>query len=170
MIANETVPRSGLVKRVIKPIVIVFFSGVLSACAATGDSDESAGDPAPIRSHDCIFQSSIRDYQVLDDKNLIVSSGARKKYHVELSRKALGLRGNWSIGFISPTGRICPGSAEVIVDDGFGRKETIRLISVKELTADELDALLVQFGKKAPEHEQTTEPESVDGAEVEELD
>lgn len=145
-------------------------SCALGACAASTDSYESAGDPVKVRGNDCIFQSSIRDYQVLDDKNLIVSAGSRGKYHVELSRRAFGLRSNWSIGFVTTGNTICSGSGELIVDDGFGRKETIRLSSVRKLTPDELEMLLVQFGKKVPEVEQTTEPEQVNGAEVEELD
>lgn len=142
----------------------------LVACASSTDSQESAGDPEMVRGEDCISQRSIRDYQVLDDKNLIVSAGANRRYHVELSRRAIGLHSNWSIGFVSQTGRICADWGEVLVDDGFRRKETIRLSSIREIGPDELDALLVQFGKKEPENEQTTEPEDVEGAEVEELD
>ncbi len=85
-------------------------------------------------------------------------------------RKAYGLRNSWSIGFDSPSGMICRGAADIIVSDGFGRGERIRLSSVRALSDDELDTLLVQFGKKEPEVEHTPEPDEVDGAEVEELD
>ena len=154
----------------IKQWVLLFFSFTLLACGSSPDSYESAGDPEVVRGDDCISQRSIRDYQVLDDRNLIVSAGANRKYHAVLSRRAIGLRSNWSIGFVSQTGRICSGWGEVLVDDGFNRKETIRLSSVRELSPEELDALLVQFGKKEPEVEQTVEPEEVEGAAVEELD
>lgn len=153
----------------IKQITIATFSFVLLGCASPGDGYESAGDPVKSRSNDCIFQSSIRDYQVLDDSNLIVTGGAKRKYHVELTRRAYGLRSNWSIGFYSPTGRICSGFSEVIVDDGFGRKESIKLRSVREITPDELEVLLVRFGKKAPQEQQAPAEEEVTGAEVEEL-
>ena len=158
-----------LLKRYLKHIVIASFSSVLIGCATSGDEYESAGDPVQTRSNDCIFQSSIRDYQVLDDRNLIVSGGAKRKYHVELTRRAYGLRSNWSIGFYSPTGRICSGFSEVIVDDGFGRRESIKLQSVKELSPDEYEALLVRFGKKDPEEQEAPPEEQVEGAEVEEL-
>lgn len=157
-------------KNYIKQTFIIFFSCVLLACAAAQDEYESAGDPVRTRGNDCILQSSIRDYQTLDDRNLIVSAGSRGDYHLELSRRAIGLRSNWSIGFVSPTGRICAGSGEILVDDGFGRKEAIRLSSVRQLNEDELDALLVQFGKKDPGHERAVEPQEVEGAAVEELD
>jgi hypothetical protein len=150
-------------------ISTIVFSCFLLGCASSGDSYKSAGDPVQTRSNDCIFQSSIRDYQVLDDRNLIVSGGAKRKYHVELTRRAYGLRSNWSIGFYSPTGRICSGFSEVIVDDGFGRRESIKLQSVKELSPDEYEALLVRFGKKDPEEQEAPPAEQVEGAEVEEL-
>ena len=58
----------------------------------------------------------------------------------------------------------------MVVGDSFGNKETIRISSIKEVGPDELNALLVQFGKKVPEVERTPAQEEVNGAEVEELD
>lgn len=156
-------------KYYIKQYIIILFSLVLLGCASSGDRYQSAGDPVESRSNDCILQSSIRDYQVLDDSNLIVTASGKRKYHVELTRRAFGLRSNWSIGFYSATGRVCSGFSEVIVDDGFGRKETIKLRSVREISPDELDALLVRFGKKEQEEQQAPAEETVEGAEVEEL-
>jgi len=158
------------IKLTIKQLVIIVISSSLVACASSGDRYESAGDPVTTRGHDCISQSTIRDYQVLDDRNLIVTAGAKRKYHVQLSRSAFGLRSNWKIGFRSPTGRICPGTGDVVVDDSFGSKETIQISSITEFEQDELSALLVQFGKKVPEVERAPAQEEVKGAEVEELD
>jgi len=158
------------IKTIIKQIITVVISCTLVACATSEDRYESAGDPVTTRGHDCISQSTIRDYQVLDDRNLIVTAGAKRRYHVQLSRKAFGLRSNWKIGFRSPTGRICAGMGDVVVDDSFGDKETIRISSIKEVAADELNALLVQFGKKVPEIERAAAKEEVNGAVVEELD
>lgn len=156
-------------KYLIKPIVIGVFSSVILGCATAGDEYESAGDPVASRGNDCILQSTIRDYQVLDDRNLIVTAGAKRTYHVELTRRAYGLRSNWSIGFKTPAGRVCSGFSEVIVDDGFGRKEAIPLRSVREVGPDELEAILIQYGKKVPEEQEAPAAEEVEGAEVEEL-
>ncbi len=60
-------------------------------------------------------------------------------------------------------------SAEVIVDDGFG-PERINIRSIRQLSPEDLDDLLIRFGKKKPEIEQTPATEDVEGAEVEELD
>ena len=157
-------------KTLIKQVFIVSISSTLVACA-TGSGD--AGDRAhatPSRGQDCILQSSIRDYQVLDDSNLIVRAGAKRHYHVELSRRAFGLRSNWSIGFRSATGRLCSGFDEIIVDDGFDRSESITIRSIRALDADQLDDLLIRYGKKEPEFTEPPPKEDVKGAEVEELD
>jgi hypothetical protein len=159
-----------LIKTVIKQLITIVISSSLVACASSGDRYESAGDPVTSTGHDCISQSTIRDYQVLDDRNLIVTAGAKRKYHVQLSRQAFGLRSNWKIGFRSPTGSVCSGMGDVVVDDSFGSKETIQISSIKEVEADELNALLVQFGKKVPDIERAPAQEEVKGAEVEELD
>jgi hypothetical protein len=150
-------------------IVILFFLGVLSACA-TSDNELREGESSRSRvSSDCISQGSIRDYTVLDDANLIVTEGARRKYHVVLSRRAFGLRSTWHIGFRTPTGSVCGGFSEILVDDGF-TPDTIRIDSIRRLTPEDEEDLLIRFGKKEPEIEQPRQPEEVEGAEVEELD
>ena len=58
----------------------------------------------------------------------------------------------------------------MVVGDSFGSKETIQISSIKAFGPDELDALLVQFGKKVSEVERTPTQEEVKGAVVEELD
>jgi hypothetical protein len=48
--------------------------------------------------------------------------------------------------------------------------DSIRITSIKELSSEEHESILIQFGKKKPEIEQTPVPREVKGAEVEELD
>ena len=156
-------------RSVLFQIVIVLFSGSLVACATTERTPDEAAYEGGSRHNDCISQTTIRDYQVLDDSNLIVTASVKRKYHVVLSRRAFGLRSAWNIGFRSSTGRVCAGFGEVIVDDRV-RPERIRITSIRELSPDDLDDLLIRFGKKEPEIEQTAAPEEIDGAEVEELD
>ena len=157
-------------KSYLKQLITVFYSSVLLACASSGDSYESAGDPVQTRSNDCFLQSSIRNYQVLDDRNLIVTGSGKRTYHIQLANRAYGLRSSWSIGFQSRSGLICSTGSTLIMDDGFGSQgSTARLRSVRQITPDELEALLVQFGKKDPEEQQAPAEEEVEGAEVEEL-
>ncbi len=118
---------------------------------------------------DCIFEGTIRDYRVLDESNLVVTASASRKYHIELSRRAYGLKSTWAIGFSSPGSRICAGFSDIVVDDSFG-PEAIRINKIRRLSPDEYEDILIRFGKKEPEIEQPREPEEVKGAEVEELD
>jgi hypothetical protein len=99
----------------------------------------------------------------------VVTAQAKNKYHVTLSRRAVGLRSSWKIGFRSTSGRICGGFDEILVDDGFG-PERIRIAAIRQLTPEEYDALLVRFGKREPAIEQTPATGEVESAEVEELD
>ncbi|HNP64027.1 MAG TPA: DUF6491 family protein [Woeseiaceae bacterium] len=153
----------------IKQIVITLFASGLLACAARDEAPDStrAGDERT--GSDCIFSSSIRGYTVLDESNLIVEAGARRHYHLVLQRRAYGLKSSWTLGFESPTGRICPGFSEVHYNGGMD-SGSIRIHSIRELSKEEHDYLLIQYGKKKPEIEQTPVPNEVQGAEVEELD
>jgi len=161
-------------KYALKQIVIITCSGVLSACSTAGDEVSPGLDVDESRRSDCISEGTVRDYTVLDDANLIVTASAKRKYHVELSRRAYGLRSSWHIGFTSPTSQICAGFSEAIVDDGIGTAGTgldrFRIRTIRRLTSEEVDALLIRYGKKKPEFEQTPATEPVESAEVEELD
>jgi hypothetical protein len=86
-----------------------------------------------------------------------------------LQRRAHGLRSSWGIAFKSPTGRICPSFSEVIFDGHFDG-ESIRIATIREISPEEEDHLLIRYGKKKPEIEQTPVPQEIKGAEVEELD
>ena len=153
----------------IKQLLIGLSLCGLVACASTeqGASEGSAGGGSS--GSDCISQGSIRDYTVLDNSNLLVTAGANRKYHVELSRSAHNLRSSNAIAFQSQSGRICDRFSDVVVNDGFG-PERIRISYVRRLSAQDEEDLLIRFGKLEPEIEQTRPPNDVEGAEVEELD
>ena len=153
----------------VKQLFMMLSSCFLVACAASGESLDEPPYASESRGRDCISQSSIRDYQVLDDSNLIVTASVKRHYHVALSRRAFGLRSQMALGFTSRTGSICAMSGDVVLDESFG-PERISIRSIRELNPDELDALLIRFGKKEPEIKQAPATEEVEGAEVEELD
>ena len=81
----------------------------------------------------------------------------------------MGLRSSWGIDFDSATGRVCAGFSEVLFEGQFDG-ESIRIASIRELSQEEHEHLMIQFGKKEPEIRQTPVPKEVQGAEVEELD
>ena len=148
----------------IKQLVIIVSLSSLVACAASGPASDR-----PVSSgSDCIYQSSIRGYSVLDDSNLIVSASGRRNYHVTLHRRAYGLRSTWGIVFDSPSSRICASFSSVVFDGHFDG-ESIRIASIREISPEEEEDLLIRYGKKEPEIKQTPVPREVEGAEVEEL-
>ncbi len=156
-------------KMYLKQIFIILISSGLVACASAGTEPTDADSARESRGSDCISEGTVRDYRVLDERNLIVSGAGRRKYHVVLSRRALGLRSSWSIGFVTRTGVICGGFSDVLVKDG-SLQDNIRILSIRRLSPEDEEDLLIRFGKKEPDEEQTPAPEPVDSAEVEELD
>jgi len=153
----------------IKQLLIALLLSSILACAVPEKVAET-GDPEVSDSRsDCIFRSSIRGYSVLDESNLVIDATGRRKYHMTLRRRAHGLRSSWGISFDSPTGRVCAGFSEVKFEDTFD-SGSIRIASIRELSPEEHELLLIQYGKKEPEIKQTPAPREVKGAEVEELD
>ena len=152
----------------LKQSFIVGISCTLLACAGTSERAADGTDEATTRSRDCIHEPSIRGYTVLDEQNLIVQATGRRQYHVVLSRRAHGLRHSFGIWFKSTTNRVCAGFDSLEYEGsipGINRIESIR-----ELSEEEEEDLLIQFGKKEPEIEHTPSPGEVEGADVEELD
>ena len=149
----------------IKQLLIVFSLSVLVACA--GSDERPEGETT--RRNDCIHEPSIRGYKVLDEQNLIIDAGGRRAYHLVLWRKAYGISSGWGIAFDSASSRICAGFSEVLFRGHFDG-ESMRITSIRELTPEEEEHLLIQYGKKEPEIKHTPAPQEVEGAEVEELD
>ena len=146
-------------------LLILLSLSYLVACTGT---PESAGGGSEHR-NDCIHEPSIRGYKVLDEQNLIVEGSGRRSYHVVLWRRAHGISSSWGIGFKSPSSMICGGNSEIVFRGHFDG-ESIRITSIRRLTPEEEEDLLIRFGKKEPEIKNTPAPQEVEGAEVEELD
>ena len=155
----------------LKQLFIVSISCYLVACAGTPGDDETGAEDSASRANDCIHKPSIRGYTVLDEQNLIVDASSRRSYHVVLRRRAHGLRSSLFIEFDTATNRVCAGFDGIRYDDGMrGDFGTIRIMSIQGLTKEDKEHLLIQYGRKKPEIEQTPAPQEVKGAEVEELD
>ena len=122
------------------------------------------------RRGDCIHEPSIRGYKVLDEQNLIVEAGRKRSYHVTLFRRAVGLDSAWGIVFDTPNSRVCESFSEIHFRGPFEERETVRIRSIRALTPEEEEHLLIRYGLKEPEIEQTPTPQEVEGADVEELD
>lgn len=152
-----------------KQLVILLISCYLASCAGAGEPSEGGESTAKSGRSDCIYEPSIRGYTVLDESNLVVEASVNRNYHVALQRRARGLRSSRGIVFKSATSRVCAGFDEIVFNDRMGG-ESIRIAAIKELSPEDHEDLLIQFGKKEPEIEQAPATRDVKGAEVEELD
>lgn len=121
------------------------------------------------RGSDCIWIRTIRDYTVLDDRNLLIWSSGKRPYFVRLATPPWGLRSTFQIGTVSRDDQLCPYGGDELVF-GSTRRDRARIASIRRVSKDEAEWLLVRFGKKEPAEQQAPEPEPVEGAEVEELD
>ena len=156
-------------KKYNKQLFTLLLSSLLLGCASVPGSEQRTAESGSARGSDCISEGTIRDYKVLNDSNIVVTAMGRRKYHVELAQRAPALRSSWSIGFTSPTSRICAGFSELLLDDSFG-PDSVRIRSIRSLTEEEYEDLLYRFGKAAAGQHEPPAPEPVEGAEVEELD
>jgi len=130
--------------------------GVYLALAGCATDATSGGQTALERSSgggsDCFFNTGVRDFTALDERNLILYGPGSRAYHLVLATPSFNLEGEWSIGVldgggIGGDGRICPfGGDRIIVDGPFVERISIRGIE----TVDEagVEALKVRFGKE----------------------
>ena len=151
-----------------KPILIIVFLFFTSACASSGDGRQAAGGGIESRGSDCILIRTIRDYTLLDDRNLLIYGPAKRAYYVTLVRPAYELRSSIRIGFSSRDDNLCPYGGDGIVVGTFN-PETVSIRAISRVTEEEAEQLLVRYGRKEPSEQQAPAPEDVKGAEVEEL-
>jgi hypothetical protein len=118
---------------------------ILAALAATGCASTSTTDvgdrAAAERETDCIRTSLIRDWDALDQRNLIVYE-SRRPYHVELAQSCFGLDFATVLAFYdrSADERICGfGADRVIVDRT--TPESCLIVAVDELTDEQAEQL-----------------------------
>jgi hypothetical protein len=76
------------------------------SCVAGGPANEE------LRDSDCIFEGTIRDYPVLDERKQIVTAGASRNYHMELSRPATGPRSSCHTAVSAHKSQPCAGEIE----------------------------------------------------------
>lgn len=78
------------------------------------------------------------------------------------------MRGTVGIGFDSRDDQLCPYGGDAIVFGGLATdRATVQ--SIRRVTAEQEETLLIRFGIKEPAEPRTPEPPEVKGAEVEEL-
>lgn len=165
------------------PVLLLFavlgFAFPLAAAGQDADPDVESLTPG---SSDCIRSSYLRDFEILDDRNLLVLAGRRRAgYRIQLAPGCFGLRHSLGVYFQSRSGRICgyPGEYLIVGDDvglvGPSRDRTPRvedrcaIRGVQRLEPEAMHEVRVRFGKVPPlppvpeaEVEVVAEPEAAE--------
>ncbi len=156
-------------KYLLKQIVVAITLCILSLPKTTNADDLDPDLRIDTRGSDCIWIRTIRDYTALDDRSLLIWASAKRPYFVRLSTPSWGLKTSFQFGTVSRDDRLCPYGGDALVFGSAGR-DTARIASIRRISPEEADWILVRFGKKDPAEEQAPAPEPLESAEVEELD
>jgi hypothetical protein len=154
--------------RSIKQLFIIVTLSATAGCAGTTEREPVAEGDIDYRGSDCILIRTIRDYRLLDDRNLLIYGPAKRAYFVTLFRPSFELRSSFQMRFSSRDDRLCPYGGDGIVV-GTLHPEEIGIQSISRVSEEQEEQLLIRYGKKEPSEHQAPEPEDVKGAEVEEL-
>jgi hypothetical protein len=147
---------TAIIRSALSVLLVVSVAG-MNGCAATGTTTDGNADGAA--RDDCLFAVTLRDWRPLDDRNLLLFGTGRRAHHVELVRPASGLRFDVMLGVYDRDGMICPYGGDAIVIGG-PMPDRIAIRSIERLSDDELDAVYVRFGIRAPAVIDATEVES----------
>lgn len=129
----------------------------VGACASTASG---SGENTFLSYDDCFFTRSITDWRPLDNRNLVVFTGVRRPYHVQLSMPSIrSLRFEDAIAFTDRDGRICPFGGDSIVINGV-MPDRISIASIRRLSESQLEDLYRSYNIIGPEIIET--PESSD--------
>ncbi len=155
-------------KYFIKQALAIFISCILLSTTAAGDEGEELPKDLDLHGSDCIWIRTIRDYTSLSRDSLLIHASAKRSYFVRLTTPDFGLKSSFQLGTKSRDDRLCPYGGDSIVFDSFSGSEA-RIRSISRLTPDQVEELLIRYGKKDPGDRQDPAPPEVKGAEVEEL-
>jgi predicted small secreted protein len=155
-------------KRPIKQLVILLISCVLLASCATVEEDSGLGRDIDFTGSDCISIRTVRDYTPLDRSTLLIEGGGRRSYLVTLVSPSFELRSSFRLGFSSRDDWLCPYGGDRIVFGGMPNDSTM-IRGISRVTAEQVEELLIRYGKKEPDEQQDEAPPELEGADVEEL-
>ncbi len=117
---------------------------------------------------DCILIRTIRDYTPLSRDSLLIHVSGKRSYFVRLFTPSFGLSSSFELATKSRDDRLCPyGGDSIIVDRLPGGEARIR--SISRVNPDQVEQILIHYGKKEPGDTEDPTPPEISGAEVEEL-
>ena len=156
-------------KKLLKQLVIIITSSVLSVSCASVEEDSGLGRDIDTRGSDCISIRTIRDYTPLDNSSLLIEGSGNRLYYVTLGMSSFELRGSHRIGVESRDEWLCPYGGDGLVFDGFSTMGPTSIRGISKVTAEQADELLYRHGRKERPQEQDSAPPELDGAEIEDI-
>jgi len=113
----------------------------VAICAAAqvmsmGAANATSATPPKKNGNECIFISTVGNYRVLDDRNLVIwAPGRRDAYHVELNFPLFSLNSSFQMAMIDKDhdGRLCGFSMDRIGVRDFGHPESATIRSMTKL-------------------------------------
>jgi len=160
-----------LIKGFKKQLLAVVYSAIaLSISSVTQAAEEYSGD-LDLNGSDCISIRTIRDYTSLSRDSLLIHAMGKKSYYVRLLTPQFGMNSSFQLATRSRDDRLCPFGGDALVFgslSSFGGEET-RIRAISRLTPEQVEQVLIRYGKKEAPDTPDPAPPEVKGAEVEEL-
>ncbi|MCC5861329.1 MAG: hypothetical protein JJT93_05385 [Gammaproteobacteria bacterium] len=137
--------------------------GLLGCASLPGEEGDTA---AAWQGPDCVQLSRVREYQLLDSRNLLVYAPDRANaFHIVLAGACPGLRLGAGLRMQGDRGRLCGFPGERLstalpgLDSRRDRDEGCRISSVQALDPAGLQELLIRFGRGEDGEPAAGEPE-----------
>ncbi len=155
-------------KNLIKHVITVIISCSLVSIFAAAEEQDKLPDDLDLNGSDCIWIRTIRDYTPLSRDSLLIHASGKRSYFVRLMTLRFGAQSSFQIGTVSRDDRLCPYGGDTLIFDRYSGDES-RIRSISRVTPDQVEMLLIRYGKKEPVDQPDPAPPEVKGAEVEEL-
>lgn len=130
-----------------KPWLIAILVLPVAGCAS-GNLDGGNSSRGISAGSDCVT-GRIRDFDALDNQNLILYGAGSRAYHATLATPAINLEREIALGVEDRDGdgRICPYGRDFILVDG-PIPERVPISSIASLDEGALESLLIAYGEQ----------------------
>jgi hypothetical protein len=126
-------------------LIAALLAGIVGTANAAANADKAGVNK---NGNECLFISTINNYQALDDHNIVIwGPGRRDAYLVELTMPLFGLKGAWKMATIDHDhdGRLCGFSMDRIGVRDIGPPESATIRSMTKLDDAGIAALEEQY-------------------------
>jgi len=154
-----------------KQLVTVFFSVLTLNISVAAQAAEEGLEDLDLNGSDCISIRTIRDYTALSRDSLLIHAMGKRSYYVRLFAPQFGMKSSFQLATRSRDDSLCPFGGDALIFGSFGSfgGEEARIRAISRLTPEQVEQVLIRYGKMEPADTQDPAPPEVKGAEVEEL-